>query len=270
MTAFEEDFQRLRKLYASLGVTKGRTVFLTGNAGRVIRYRSRAREDVLRAHLSAIQDLLGPEGTILSPAASMNLCNTDIPFDPVETPSHEMGALAEYIRIQEGCVRSFHPFWSVSGLGPSAPVFLNDVSRHAYGWGSPWQRMAEHDVLQVNVGLHPSRAVTLIHHIEVVSGVPYRYTKEFNHPVVRNGNTSREDFYMNVMYRDADIERRHVLNEHFFENLSKHGTFNSFGEDRECAWSFSMTEFFKLTTKMLERNIYAYLERPPSNRPYRN
>ena len=39
----------------------------------------------------------------------MNLCNTDIPFDPIETPSHEMGALAEFMRIEEGVsVRSIH------------------------------------------------------------------------------------------------------------------------------------------------------------------
>ena len=33
MTAFEEDFQRLRKLYAALGVARGKTVFLLAMRG---------------------------------------------------------------------------------------------------------------------------------------------------------------------------------------------------------------------------------------------
>ena len=43
----------------------------------------------------------------------------------------------------------------------------------------PWSKFLDLDVLQVNIGIHPSKAVTLIHHIETIFGVPYRYTKEF-------------------------------------------------------------------------------------------
>jgi aminoglycoside 3-N-acetyltransferase len=38
-------------------------------------------------------------------------------------------------------------------------------------------------------------------------GVPYRYTKEFIHPVIRDGKVVEEPFYMHVWYRECDIQR---------------------------------------------------------------
>ena len=146
--------------------------------------RSREKQ-IFRNHettcLSSFQEVIGHEGTVFSPSASMNLCNTDIPFDIDLTPSHQMGAFAEYIRQASSSVRTFHPFWSISGLGKYAEI-LRNVSRHSYGVGSPWSKFLDLDLLQINIGIHPSKAVTLIHHIEVVTGVPYRYTKEFMNP----------------------------------------------------------------------------------------
>ncbi len=108
----------------------------------------------------------------------MNLCNTDIPFNLKETPSHEMGSLAEYLRLLPDAHRSLHPFWSISGSGPNAKL-LQTVSKHAYGIGSPWSILLDLNARQINFGLHPSKAISLIHHIETLVGVPYRYNKEF-------------------------------------------------------------------------------------------
>ena len=46
----------------------------------------------------------------------------------------------------------------------------------------------------------------VIHHIEQLMGVPYRYTKEFNHPVLRNGIIQYEPFYLFVRYLDSEVE----------------------------------------------------------------
>ena len=130
----------------------------------------------------------------------MNLCNTSIPFDIKNTPSDKMGAFAEYIRKLSDSVRSNHPFWSVSGIGKDANI-LKNVSKHAFGVESPWSHFLDMDVKQLNLGLHPSKAVTLIHHIETIYGVPYRYTKEFNHPILKNGKIIKDYFYQSVMFR---------------------------------------------------------------------
>ena len=193
--------------YSKLGISSGKMIYVGSDMIRLMQYSEPGREATLSAHLEALLELLGPEGTLFVPTASTNLCNTLIPFDPARTPSHDMGVFSEFVRIQKNSYRSFHPFWSVSGIGMRAEELLSDVSRHAYGYGSIWQKFIENDVLSVNIGRHPQYSVTAIHYIETAIGVPYRYTKEFIHPVMRYDVLSNEPFYMSVLYKNCDIMR---------------------------------------------------------------
>ena len=45
-----------------------------------------------------MEKVIGKNGTIFSPSASMNLINSEIVFDLKNTPSYKMGPLAEMIR----------------------------------------------------------------------------------------------------------------------------------------------------------------------------
>ena len=54
--------------------------------------------------------------------------------------------------------------------------------------------------LQVNIGNHPSKAVTLIHHIETVMGVPYRYNKLFRHKIRLTNKEYYDDFFQSVFF----------------------------------------------------------------------
>tara|TARA_A100001011_G_scaffold376675_1_gene439512 strand:- start:117 stop:926 length:810 start_codon:yes stop_codon:yes gene_type:complete len=257
----------IKKSYDQLRIKKGDILYITGNVSQLARTKIKKKE-LLDIFLDTSLDHLGSGGTIFSPSASMNLCNTNIPFDITNTPSHSMGALAEHIRGSKDAVRSFHPFWSISGIGPQANI-LKNVSRHAYGLGSPWTYFLDLDVMQVNVGLHPSRAVTLIHHLEVAAGVPYRYSKEFLHPVVSDKKINVEPFYMSVMYLNSDIKKRIALNEHFFQELDSLDMLNHSKQSNGLdMWSFSMRDFKKVATQYFIKDIYNYLEQAPKIRPY--
>jgi aminoglycoside 3-N-acetyltransferase len=264
-----EDLQSdLTHLLNILGLSEGETCYVAGNISALA--RTRLKKDILLpVCLSAFKEVIGPSGTIFSPSASMNLCNTNIPYDIENTPSNEMGAFAEYIRTTTGAIRSFHPFWSISGLGKKAEILL-DVSRHSYGVGSPWSKFLDLDARQVNIGLHPSKAVTLIHHIEVVTGVPYRYTKEFLHPILQsNGRIINEPFYMSVMYENSDIQKRIKLNEHYFQEMEKKGLLHQASHSSGLnVWSFKMRDFYNLAINFFLDDIYNYLENPPLIRPF--
>lgn len=254
----------------SVGLAKSENCYIAGNIGALGKLRLK-KKDLLPAVTNAFQDVLGSDGTLFSPSASMNLCNTDIPFDRHSTPSNKMGALAEYIRQCDGSLRSPHPFWSISGLGKTADI-LNSVSRHSYGAGSPWSKFLDIDVRQINLGIHPSKAVTLIHHVEVTAGVPYRYTKEFHHPIVqKDGTVSTEPFYMSVMYRDAGIRKKIALNEHFFAEMEKRQLIETYvGSSGLQVWGFKMKDFYKLAIEFFIDDMYTYLESPPDARPYQS
>ena len=151
---------------------RGSSVYVGSDLTRLMRFAGDGREAVLEAHLSAFRRLLGPEGTIFVPTSTTYLCNTDVAFDPDETPSKDMGVFSEYVRTRPDAVRSFHPFWSVAGIGPHAEHVLGSVSRHGYGHGSAWQKFVDLNVLAVNVGKSPHYSLSVIHHIETVMGVP--------------------------------------------------------------------------------------------------
>lgn len=268
MIAAQELQLELMEALNSIGLTREETCYVTGNFGMLARTRL-DRNVLLSTVLSAFQETIGPSGTIFSPSASMNLCNTDIPYDIANTPSHEMGAFAEHIRLAPESIRSFHPFWSISGLGKNAGI-LKRVSRHSYGAGSPWSNFLDLDARQINIGFHPSKAVTLIHHIEVTAAVPYRYTKEFTHPIVKeDGSIAVEPFYMSVMYRDSDIQKRIALNEHYFAEMEKRNLLQSYIHNSGLPiWGFKMRDFYSVAMSFFVDDIYNYLERSPLNRPY--
>jgi aminoglycoside 3-N-acetyltransferase len=250
-----------------LGIRSNDHVYVTGNLAALGRVHIR-KEQKKAILLKAFQDTIGSNGTLFSPAASMNLCNTDMPFDLRMTPSHQMGAFAEYLRKKSEAERSLHPFWSVSGIGPEAHR-LRRVSRHSYGAGSPWSMFLELDATQVNIGVHPSKAVTLIHHIETTIGVPYRYTKEFMHPIRYPEDIIVEPYYMSVMYKDSDIQKKLLLNEHYFEELDRKGLLlKSEHPTGLKLWSFKMMDFYETVMEFFIDDIYTYLEQPPSIRPY--
>ena len=130
--------------------------------------------------------------------------------------------------------------------------------------GSPWSTMLDLDTLQVNLGIHPSKAVTLIHHIETIVGVPYRYNKEFSHKIKIKNKVFEGKFYLSTRFKKIKILKKKKLNEHFFQELKKrkkikHEILSSGLE----IWSFKMKDFYNVAIEMFKQDIFTYLEYPP-------
>jgi len=148
---------------------------------------------------------------------------------------------------------------------------LEKVSRQAYGAGSAWSHFLDLDTTQINMGIDPSRAVTLIHHIKTIIGVPYRYTKEFVHPIVYGNKIKHESFYQSVFYADTDAKKRILLNQHYFNELKSRGLLKSSLHSSGIEFTaFKMRDFYSIALEFFIDNIYNYLEEPPNLKPYRN
>jgi len=257
----------LTKCIRELGIKKGNNLYITGNLGplgRIKLKKSKKQEIIFNSFLNNV----GDSGTIFSPAASMNLCNTDIPFDLNLTPSHEMGSFAEYIRKLPKSIRSLHPFWSVAGVGPEANR-LKKLSSHAYGVGSAWSHFLDLDAIQVNMGVDPSRAVTLIHHVETIIGAPYRYTKEYIHPIVYGNQIKYKAFHQSVFYKESDIKKKVLLNQHYFEKLRSKGLIMTIIHSSGLEFNaFKMKDFYEVAIDFFVDDIYNYLEEVPKIKPY--
>ena len=260
-------FDDILAAYRTVGVTKGRTVLVKTDLRLLGPYAELRGSALLDAHLRALRELTDPAlGTVAVSTASHKLINTQTVFDPAATPS-ERGVFTEFLRKQPGAVRSFHPFDSYAALGRHAEELCLHVARHGYGPETPKARMIEEDALCVTVGLPPRLATSIQHHVEHVMGVPYRYSKEYMHPVLRPEGVLTEPFYRLVWYRGCDLERDH--NEKIFRH------FEESGHVVRCAplgqgniYAFSMREMYRATTTLFRQDIYAWLKHPPSTRPY--
>lgn len=260
------NFEMLLDAYAGVGVTAGSTIYVTSDLFKVRGYEKPSGEALVEAHLAALLELLGPEGTLIVPTSTLNLLNTEIPFDPIETPSYYRGALSEAVRTHPKAKRSFHPIQSYAALGPRADFFLNHVPRHSYGVDCVEWRMVQEDVTSISVGQTPARACTTMHLIEVCCGVPYRYTKEFMMNVSRDGRVLKEPFYFPVYYQDTGLTRDN--NRKIFKMLESCMEFKVQPLGAGKITSYSMKDFFSHCGKIMSDDLYIWCDQLPSKRPY--
>lgn len=251
--------------YENIGIEPGDIVYVVSAMWQMTGYEEEGMEALTDAYTRALLEVIGPEGTLVVSTATLNLCNTDIPFDPVETPSFNCGQVSEHVRQMPGARRSFHPFRSYAAVGARAEDIAADVSRHAYGPETPEARMIELGAKLVNIGLPPNICST-VHHVEQVMAVPYRYTKEFMHPVVRGGEIVTEPYYLHVLYRNSDVERSH--NKTLFERLKPQLPIKSVQLGRGHIYAYGLSEFYREATRIFTDDIYVWCKRPPTVRPY--
>lgn len=265
-TALCYDEDDLGAAYESLGLRPNDVAYVTGNLGDLGYPKERDKQAALEGHLGALRRALGPGGTLAVPTHTFSLCNTSRPYDHEHSAS-ETGPLTEHVRRQPGSVRQFHPFSSTTALGPLAGEICGGHTRHVYGPHSPFARMIEKSGWCVSIGLPPRRTSTIVHHMELVMGVPYRYTKEFVHPVRRAGELRQETFYLFVTYRSADIVRDR--NKRLFQHPLLRETVREARVGMGCIYAYRMRDFVQAADEVMSRDIYSWLERPPENRPYR-
>lgn len=127
-----------------------------------------------QAVVLALEEVLGPDGTLVMPSQSWQLCDPAYladarvpvasysavraalpPYDPAWTPTRTMGAVVESLRTQPGTRRSAHPHRSFVARGPRAAEVVERHDLHdPVGEGSPLAAVHRLDgqVLLLGVG----------------------------------------------------------------------------------------------------------------------
>lgn len=253
----------MEKALDNLDLGRGDTVLVRAD----LRYLGMFTPDVRQAPAALFEALARrvdlTVGTVVVPTGSLSLCNTDQPFDLRTTPS-ELGAFSEYVRTRDDAVRSFHPFFSYAAVGASARDICASVPRHAFGPRSVKDRLIERRAKMLSLGVHPRFTCTTVHHAEFMAGVPYRYVKEFLHPVVREGETVLEPFYLYVYYKECNIERdknQKIWSEfsHYQQSLCH----------KKYFYTYNIYKFYDHCITMMQQEPYVWLKKEPEIRPYR-
>jgi len=261
------NYNDIKESFEKIGISKDMTILLKTDLRFLGPYSANSQNEMLMAYFDILADLVDlSKGTIVVSTACTSLCNTNNIFDIKNTPS-EMGSLTEFIRNQLDAIRSFHPFNSYAAIGKHADYICTNNSRHCYGNNTPIARLLELDAKCLSIGLHPNETTSEIHHVEMLMGVPYRYVKEFIHPVLRNDKVVYEPFYMHLRYLECEAVNN--LDTKVFPYFYKCGyKIQEKSLGRGKIYLFSMNEFYSSTVQLLTNDLYASIESEPSKKPY--
>ncbi len=166
----------IEKLVKKLSIKKSSTLYIAGN---IYNFGIKKKEvyEFCENFLDFTQKKIGKKGNIVVPTATLNFVNSNKIYNPMKTKSYMMGIFSEHVRNKKNSFRSSHPLWSFSGFGGSIKKILGKTSYSAYGDGSVFENLLNFNTYFISLG-EPHTSIGMIHYVENLIGVPYRYNKE--------------------------------------------------------------------------------------------
>lgn len=176
----------------SQNINNSQIVFIAGDLAAAGRFDSSDKNDLLNAITNSV---LAKNATIMTQTMSFQICNTNIPFR--RDTWANLGAFGNFLLRQKDSIRSLHPFASYTALGKNAKICDTQIP-FAYGLKSPYDNaLRNDDFTMISIGKEANLTCSIVHHAEFVMHVPYRYIKEFNHPIQwHSEKIERKNFYL--------------------------------------------------------------------------
>ena len=215
----------------------------------------------LDTYLKAIQQVVGTKGTVAVPTFNFGFARGER-FDPLQTPSHGMGAFSEYVRQHPEARRTSHPMQSLAVLGRYAEDLTRRDTLSAFDPGSAFERMAELNFKLLLLGADV-RAASVFHYSEQRFDVPYRYWKDF-HGLVQTKKGWEERTYR-MYVRDLELNPQltaEPVKQLLTERNQWHSIVLNYGEIASC----SLKDFIAAVDHFLSADPWSLV----TNRPITN
>lgn len=252
----------LANAFASIGLQEGDVVYLSTQLyGIGPLDRVSTREEYLEAVYSALRFVIGDRGTLVVPTFSQQVGRFGLPFILEETTSLT-GIFGEYVRLHPTSVRSLHPVFSVTAIGPLAHDICSDISPVAFGTDSSFDRMVRANAKAVCLGFdyYSGHIVSLMHHVETMFAVPYYYNKLVESPVYAHGSLVGKPFVINVKYLEMDCNFDYSR---YIDSLAQNGSIRSAKVGRGDFYAVDARVMFETGIRLLKEDMYAFLLHPP-------
>ncbi|MFT2111494.1 AAC(3) family N-acetyltransferase [Marinomonas sp. 2405UD68-3] len=135
------------------------------------------QSDVVDTFISAMKEVIGEEGSFLTPSYSYSFCNGK-DFDPLTTKS-EVGAFSNALISRHKMARSIDPLFSLVGFGPHTAELFKALPPSSFGEDCVYERLLKANAKVCNIGIS-FFCFTPIHYLERTLNVPYRFDKVFS------------------------------------------------------------------------------------------
>jgi aminoglycoside 3-N-acetyltransferase len=149
--------------------------------------------------VDALISVLGDEGTLIVPRFNFDFSSDGTMWDVRSTPSH-MGIISEFVRKDPRSRKVFHPIYPFSIIGKHADELVKHRYKGGYGKDSIFNQLLILDAKIIQID-KVYKSTTLIHHVEEMLKVDYKYYKNFTGDVIdENGKKYKDTF--NLYVRD--------------------------------------------------------------------
>lgn len=245
----------INKAFQCLGIKVGDSLLVHSSLFNLGKIRDYEIAEIPGLFVQILLKHVGKEGTIVVPTFNFDFCEGK-PFNRQQSPSKNMGVLAEYIRLLPNSYRSSHPMQSVATIGRLAEKICAPDTASSFNEEGPYSIMLNNNAKLLLIGASIQSA-SLIHYAEERAKVPYRYWENFEGKYIDTSGERVETYKMYV----RDLNSNPVLDLSKIENwliendklkISKLGS----GHIKIC----NCTDFVSITISRLKDNPYCLLK----------
>ena len=176
----------------NIGLKKGDDIFVHSDIGKIGKIGDiHNSEKLANIIIDCFLEVIYP-GTMIVPTFSYDFPKKK-DYNP-KTSKSDVGALTNVFFERPDSIRSNHPIFSVSAIGDNAEYYIKINKNVCFGKDSFFDKIVKKNVKNIGFGVKLIHALTLLHHVEEMSQVPYRYYKKFE------GNIIIGNDYENVCF----------------------------------------------------------------------
>lgn len=209
--------------------------------------------------LCTLMEKVGKEGTVLLPVFNWDFCNGE-PFDYKHTLG-KTGALGNAALKNNNFIRTRHPIYSFAVWGKHQDELYSITTEDCFGKGTVFDYLYKKKAKAFVIGLNALEALTMVHYVEQMVGVSYRYFKEFE-GIYRDGTD--EHIQKVVMYvRNLDINPQEEMGHlsQILEDLNVSNTQIVNGIPFRTVWLEQACQLVKIDIELNNsKNLYHFKE----------
>lgn len=174
----QEPASLYRDFFKQLPISEGDFVYISSDLRKLI-YQAKKQKASFdaQAFLSALKELVGPQGTIIIPAFNYNLADRSA-FD-IRHTQPITGMLSVEALKDPSFRRTRNPMHSFAVWGRWQPDLLALENRSSFGADSPFHFMQQHGCKLLGIDVDLQQSLTFAHYAEDMARVSYRKQKAY-------------------------------------------------------------------------------------------